>query len=509
MAKFNIRAKTFNDIQINPEVEVHIVVGNRKDDFLSLNAYTTLKSKIENDLKIDDFKFYLISKDIKELLDNDVVIDDEDLINKIYPELLNESDNLQIEMQNKTLKRAIELFENRDFSDAKELLESIEKSTLSKFDYDDYMLLKFKLLDDKEKGFKEYKEFFKNNPIKLKELYFDYIKYLEDKREEKKPYELLKEFEDKFTISEFSSEEKALYLYLKGRNYYFRGEFLLALENLSQALKLAKDERLIANIYNSATNSFTDNLFFEEALNLAKKALDIREKLKLPEVADTLSLIGGIYLKSNHPKKALDYFKTSLNLQKNRTDRIYNYLAKTSILLGFFNKAKEYIKEAKKFEDSKGFTFLVKLLLLSETKSYKDIFEEAKKNIFIPEIRAKFDKVVLGWAYYILAKKAFEEELYFDGIKYLDNSISYFLKDKYILEGYYVSILNVKLPKKEQEYFEDILIKHNLKELFLEYLKKHSQIANRYCELFGIKNSNKNNLENFLKNPQTDNYFLI
>jgi len=103
MAKFNIRAKTFNDIQINPEVEVHIVVGNRKDDFLSLNAYTTLKSKIENDLKIDNFKFYLISKDIKELLDNDVVIDDEDLINKLYPELLNESNNLQIEIQNKDL----------------------------------------------------------------------------------------------------------------------------------------------------------------------------------------------------------------------------------------------------------------------------------------------------------------------------------------------------------------------------------------------------------------------
>jgi hypothetical protein len=33
-------------------------------------------------------------------------------------------------------------------------------------------------------------------------------------------------------------------------------------------------------------------------------------------VADTLSLIGGIYLKRKNPKKALEYFKKSEKLQK-------------------------------------------------------------------------------------------------------------------------------------------------------------------------------------------------
>jgi tetratricopeptide (TPR) repeat protein len=509
MAKFNIKAKTFNDIEITPEVDIFIVTGSKKDDFLSLNAYSTLKSKIEKDLKIDDFKFYLISKDVEELLENDVEINDEDLINKVYPELLKESENLQVGIKNEILKRAIELYENRDFADSKKLLNSIDKNSLSKFDLDDYMLLEFKLLDNKREKFMPYKLFFLKTPLKLKELYFDYIKYLEDKRDEKEPFKLLEEFEEKFSINEFNNEEKTLYFYLKGRNFYYRGEFLLALENLSKALQLTKNEKMKANIFNTAVNSFTDNLFFDEAFELAQKALEIRENLKLSEVADTLSLIGGIYLKRKNPKKALEYFKKSEKLQKNKNDRIYNYLAKTSILLGYTNKAKEYLKQAEEFENKKGFSILTNLFLLYKSKTYQDMFEFAKKTIFLPKNRQEYDKVVLGWSYYLLAQKAFEKELYFDGVKYLDKSIFYFIEDKYILEAYFVSILNIELPQKEKNYFENILNNYEIKDKFEEFVKKHSLIADKYCDIFGINNSHKNNLKKFLDNPQTDKYFLI
>jgi tetratricopeptide (TPR) repeat protein len=509
MAKFNIKAKTFNEIEINPQVEVFIVVGNRKKDFLSLNVYSTLKSRIESDLKINNFNFYLISKDIEELIENDVIIDEEDLINKIYPELLKESENLQLDIQNPILKRAFELYENRDFEDAKKLLKSINKESLSKFDFDEYILLEFKLLERKDEMFEMYKSYFNQNRLKLKELYFDYIKYLEDIRDEKKPFKVFKEFENKFSISEFNDEEKAFYFYLKGRNFYYRGEFLLALEYLSRAIKLTKNEKLKANIYNTATNSFTDNLFFDEALQLANKAFEIRKKLKLPEIADTLSLIGGIYLKRKNPKKALNYFIESEKIQKAKDNRIYNYLAKTSVLLGYTNKAKEYLEKSKTFEDDKGFYVLTYLFFLYKTKSYKNMFEYSKNTIFLPENREKYDKVVLAWSYYLLSQKAFEEKLYFDGIQYLERAIFYFLKDKYILEAFFVSNLDLKLPKREEIYFKEILKKYEVKFLFEEYFKKHSLIADKYCEIFGISNSKKNNLQKFYKNPDKNKYFLI
>jgi tetratricopeptide (TPR) repeat protein len=226
-------------------------------------------------------------------------------------------------------------------------------------------------------------------------------------------------------------------------------------------------------------------------------------------VADTLSLIGGIYLKRKNPKKALEYFKKSEKLQKNKNDRIYNYLAKTSILLGYTNKAKEYLKQAEEFENKKGFSILTNLFLLYKSKTYQDMFEFAKKTIFLPKNRQEYDKVVLGWSYYLLAQKAFEKELYFDGVKYLDKSIFYFIEDKYILEAYFVSVLNIELPQKEKNYFENILNNYEIKDKFEEFVKKHSLIADKYCDIFGINNSHKNNLKKFLDNPQTDKYFLI
>ena len=507
MVKFKIKAKTFNDIEINSEVEIHIVLGERKDDFLSKNSYHSLKSEIQKKAKVENFDFYLLSKEIDELIKNDAIIDETDLVTQIYPVLLEKVQNYQTSIYNETLLRAVELYKNRKFKKAKNLLENINKDSLSKFDLDEFMALEFKLLDDKEAKFDEYKFFFKDNPKKSKEIYFDFIKYLEDKRDEKRPFKLLEEFEKEFSIKEFNQEEKALYFYLKGRNYYYRGEFLLALEFLSKSLKLAKKEKLIANIYNTATNSFSDNLFFDEALQMANKSLNIRKKLNLSEIADTYSLIGGIYLKSNKPKKAFKFFQKSEKLQKLKTGRIYNYLAKTSILLKNYKEAKKYIKKSETFDDPKGFLVLTKFLLLSKTSTYESMKKLEIKTIALIENRKEYDKVVLGWSYYLLAQKSFDKKLTFEGLQYLDRAIYYFLKDNYILEAYYISIVDVKLNKNEDRYFQEILDNYSLKNRFEEYKQKHKIIANKYCEVFDIPNFKENNLEKFPKKYKK--YFLI
>ena len=505
MAKFKIKAKTFNDIEICSEVEVHIVVGERKEDFLSQNAYFALESKLKKDSKLD-YKFYLISKDIEELIKNDVIIDENNFIEQIYSLLLEKIQNYQTSIYNETLLRVVELYKHRKLKESKNLLENIDKNSLSKFDLDEYMVLEFKLLDDKEANFDKYKNFFRDNAKKSKEIYFDFIKYLEDKRDERKPFKLLEEFETNFSLTEFDSEEKAFYFYLKGRNYYYRGEFLLALDLLSKALKFTKKEKLIAHIYNTATNSFNDNLFFDEALQMAKKSLNIRKQLNLPEVADTYSLIGGIYLKSNKPKKAFKYLKKA-KIEALKSARIYNYLAKSAILLKDYKTAKKYIKKSEKFDDSKGFLVLIKFLLLNKTSTYEKMKDLEIQTLAFAENRKKYDKVVLGWSYYLLAQKSFEKKLTFEGLQYLDKAIYYFLKDNYILEAYYVSIVDVKLNKKEKKYLQEILSNYLLKEKFDEYVQKHKNIADKYCGVFKIHNFNERNLEKFPK--KYEKYFLI
>lgn len=511
MAKFKIKSTTFNGIKIEPEIELFVVIGDKKNN-LSLNIYTAIKEKIIETLNIEDFNFYIISKDLENLQNSSIKIDSNSLIDNIFSLVLNEMEKSNFEIKNQKLIRSMQLFEEKKEKDAKELFEQIDAKKLSKFENDEYTLLQFKLGDNKRDVFRDYIQFFKNNPIKSKQIYFEYIKYLEDQRDEREPFKLIEEFEKTNPISELSKEELCLYSYLKGRNYYARGEFLLAIKYLKQAKdNVGKDEKLLSAIFNTTTNIFTDNLFFNEALELANKSYDLREKLKLSQKADTLSLLGGIYCKSVNFKTAYNYYKEAEKFQIQKSGRIYNYLAKSAIMLGYFNKANEYIDKSSEYEDNKGFLVFMKLLLLFKREKYREMIDLYKESFLLPENRKKYDKVVLGWGYALLASAAFSEKKYEDGVEYLYRSVDFFIEDKYILESFYVSLYPYKyeVPDVYMEKFNELIYSLDLKNRFDKYVLKHSNLSKDYANYFEIEKSKENNLEDFyskIKNINIQNY---
>jgi hypothetical protein len=508
MTKLNLKGTTFNDKIIYPVIDdIHILI-DKENTILPVGIYNELKNKLKENLKLnDEIEFSLISKDLEELMQNDVKIDFRDSIDEIYKVILDELDNKIINIQHESLKRVKELYDNRKIDDAIEIFKTIEIDTLSKFEFEEYKLLEFKLFDDKKKFFDGYKALFERNHTKLKELYFVYLKYLEDIRDDKRPKKLIENIEEEFSIEEeFNRDEKAIFYYLRGRNFYARGEFLDALRDFKKSLEYCSNEKLLASIYNSATNSFTDNLFFDEAFFMANKAFEIRKKLKLSEKSDSLSLIGGIYLKRKNFKRAYEAFKEVEEITDKKDNRIYNYLVKSTIMLGFYNKAKEYLNIAKKYDDRLGFTILAEMFLIYKTQNYEKLFDYAKEKFLITDKKSSFDKVVLGWGYFLLAQKASQEEKYLDSYKFLNSSIEYFLLDKYILEAYY-AYLKIDKDNEYSEYFLNVNKEYNLKGEFDEYIKKHSSISIEYKDTFGFISSKSNNLENFEQN--LDNYFLI
>jgi len=490
MAKLKLKAYTFNGSEIYPNVEVFISLGKDKNNYPT-NVYHTLKEKIKQELKIEP-KFYIISKDIDKLRQNNIKLDYNDFIEKVYNLLVEELQDYKEEISNPLLKRALHLKEEKkDFLD---ILNEIDNNSLSKYELEEYNLLKFFVSKNKDEEFEMYKTFFTQNLLKLKELYFIYIKDLEDRREFYKSSKLIKEFQNIFPIDELNDEEKAIYYYLIGRNYYQRGEFLLALENLSLAKEYVKDnKKLLADIYNSATNSFTDNLFFDEALEIANKALKIRESLHLPQKYETISLIGGIYFKDSKYKLAYNHYKKAL--EGIEDSRIYNYLAKSAIMLKYKNSI-EYIKKSEQYEDKQGFLVFIKILYAF----YNNIDEviEIYNKEFIEKNRY-FEDVVKAWSNTFVACTYFQKENYETGIKYLYKALKNFINDKYILEAYYVSlyIFVYDIPEKYINDFEYLKESLELDKLIDEYIIKHKNIAKEYAEKFDIKLSNKNNLLSF------------
>lgn len=499
--KFKILATTFNDIKIKPEIELFVTLGE-KNNILPTGIYNDIISIVKKDII-----FNVISRDLENLKSQNIEIDYKSLIEPISKMVLSLVNNNQDSIKNQKLLRAIELYENKDINQSKLLFDEIDYTTLEKFDLDEYFLLSFKLLKDKTKdNFNEAKQLFRENPIKIKELYFIYIKYLQDIRDEKEPKKLIKEFEDIFPIDILENSELSIYYYLKGRSDYARGEFLGGLYNLSLAIKNTdkENEKQLAAIYNTATNSFTDNLFFEEAQQLANKALLLRKKLKLPEEKESLSLICGIYLKSNKPKKAYENFK-KLDINNSR---ICNYLAKTSILLGYINKANDYLDKSKDFgDDKKGFLVLYKLLSLFKEQEFDNMIELYKETIMLPENKKQYDKFVLGWGFVLISRAYFEQKNYINGIHNLFIGIDFFIEDKYILEAFYVSlyIYQYSLPIKFIDDFYNLINNYNLKQKFEEYYQKHKNISKDYSDIFGIKESKINNLKKFYKDTKDIN----
>ena len=460
-----ILATTFNGTKITPTIEWFVEKGSNA--VLDEDIYKELKAKVGK-----DFKF--ISKDLEELQNDSIKIDKNDFISKFAKEI---KDKLNKDIQpNKHLQRVKSLYEIEP-TKAEEIFQTIDSSSLNEVDKAEYLVLKFKMFNKNDAVFNEYLSQIKDHPQQVIELYFDYIKHLEDKRDERRPLELIEKLFKTYPLTQFSEEELATYNYLKGRNFYLRGEFLLALRHLSKALTLTKDKKREADIYNTTANCFTDNLFFDEAMQLAKRAMKIRKKLHLNEDRlNSISLIGGIYLKQNNPDEAFKQFKKVL--KKREDSRIYNYLAKTSILQKRFKKASKYISLSKQTADEKGFLTLIELLYHFEKGEFKKVRKLFDTQIEYPKHGFNFDKFVLGWSNYIVAKSYKKESKM---KKYIERAVNNFLDDNYILEAYFVSKLldsNVEIEVKVDK-----------------YIKKHSNIVKEYKDIFSLKEGNNNLLE--------------
>jgi len=518
MAKYKISATTFNGNKIAPEIEIFIQNYDKTlKDIVPLMVYSEVINSVKKELHLTNFSCSFISKDLENLQRYKITVDTQSLTNVLIPLALDfakASQDHQNSVVNQSLMRVRAMYQERKHSDAKELFETIDQKLLSSLDRDKYFLMQFKLILEKsEEDFAHYLELFANNPKKIKECYFEYIKYLENRREEYKPTQLLEEFEKRYPLSMLSEDELALYYYLKGRAQYRRGDFLLALKNLSEALTyVAQDDKILrASIYNTATNSFNDNLFFYEAKELANKAFTMRDKLKLPQKQESLSLLGGIYFKSGQFKKSYKTYTESMALLNDDNPRALNYLAKTSIMLGYNSKAKEYLKRSQQYPDSKGFVILLELLYLFQKKDFEQLIELYKTTVMLPENRRDYDKFVCGWSYAILARASFDKKQEYDGIEYLYKSIDYFLKDKYILEAFYVSlyIYQYGVSQNEMVRFQELLQEFHLPILFKEFVEKHAIISTKYANIFEIKSDKKNNLETFYndtKDITADNY---
>ena len=497
MPKIKIKAKTFNGLEIEPTIDVFINYG-KKDKNLPLWVYDNIKKEVKNKFKVKNFDFEIISKDLEIFKENGIEILWEEFIKNILPLM----ENIDKEIENAALKRAYYFYKEGKINEAKEIFDLINEKELSEFDKKEFKFITFLLDTEKnEKKFKEYVKFFKDNPVKLKEIYFNFIKTLQDKRDEKLPKRFIEEFENKFSLNYLNDKEKSIYFYLKGRGFYYRGEFIDAIRNLKEAKKYAIDEELLSNVYNTTANIFTDNLYFEEALNLANKALEIRKKLHLYEkVNDTLSLIGGIYLKQKKLNKAYKCFKEV----KRKDSRINNYKAKTALLRGFLNKAKEYIEKSREFElkeenyDEKGFLRSIEMLYLFKKKEFEKTKEFFKNEFVLPEKREKVDAIVWGLVYSIMSEMYFLENKKEDVFKSLFMGVKNLLNDNYILEAYYLSLYpyKFKMAKQDIDEFNKKISIFNLKSELSDYVYRHTEILYKEAESFDLV-IEKENLKEF------------
>jgi len=570
MAKFKLSAKTFNSTTIIPTIELYIdgllkinqAVEN--NGVISTRVYSSAKQKIIDFLKeifpslnIKQVGFHLISRDLEMFKSQMITPEAESLVEVIFILVVQSiSKELKIEtetnlekqislisdresefkhvfirpkkgvIENKILQRVLRLYEEKQYADALPVLEEIIESSLTIYEKEEYSFIQFQLFtknatEDVEQKFRSAVKDFNDNPKQIKRFYFEYIRFLENLRDARKPRTLISEFEEKYPISILSEEELAYYYYLKGRAEYGRGDFLLALDNLSNALKYVdeSDEQLIASIFNTAVNSFTDNLFFQEAEQIGQKALTLREKYKLPEKQETVSLLGGIEFKYANFSESLEKYLESEKLAEKFTltsldkNRLYNYIAKSAIMVGDYKKAKTYIDKANVAGDTRGFSKTTELLKLLKEQEYSEMAELFKNTIMLPENRKpnKYDYFAIAWGYVIMALASFEQKKFNDGIEYLYKGADYFYNDMYILEAFYVSLYlyQYAVPEKEIEKFREMIGYSDLQNEFEEYIQKHISISKTYSDIFGAKQGEKNLLQRFhddTKNITDENY---
>lgn len=401
-------------------------------------------------------------------------------------------------VSNTDLIQGIDSFDRKQYAEALEIINKAINSSLNDYDYSTAELYLFKIRTKLEKTASPIiQELFENGinknkekPSLIKKYYFAYIKFLEDIREEKKPRELLREFEKDYPISVLDDSELSMLYYLRGRAEYGRGEYLVALKNFSSALQKIdkKDIAEKAKIFNSAVNSFTDNLFFDQARWIANQAKEFRSILGLAETFESISCQAGIETKSKNFKKALDLHLQAdqvmkeMQLTQIEENRHYNYLAKNAIFCNMYDEAEDYLKKAEEAGDVKGFSKYLRLLLLFQKADYLYMEEVFNETIMLPENHKNYDNFVLGWGYALMARASFVQKEYRDAVLYLSDSINWFIGDLYILEAKIVSLYvhAFELPDDYRDIIVQATDDINLDQLFDEYVEKHAIIEKTY-----------------------------
>lgn len=388
------------------------------------------------------------------------------------------------------LKRAKELFASRAYKEAKETFQSIKPSELSDAESMEYDALSFDidLIDGNDSALDTYKDKYSENPRQACRFWFAHIRFLENQRNNKGAREELKAFQERYPLSSLTKNELLLCHYLDGRASYARGEYLEAISYLAEALKKNEigDKKCRAMILNTSANIFTDNLFFVEAEYIAAEALTIRQEFEDPGIYDSLSCLGGIAFKKGDYEKALDLFlnaksyadKNSMQLLPSDRNRLMNYLAKTYLFQGSFEKARETLDLASDgYRDDKGFSASIRLHLHLHMKQYNKMEDFFLNEMILPEWQKKCDMGALAWCYAALAQKAFAQQTWHDGIAFLARSVRLFLVDRYIIEAAIVSLYRFaySVPESEMAVYRKLEKTFPLAMSLEDYVEKHVQ----------------------------------
>ena len=126
--KFKISATTFNGLNINPEIEIFANLGE-KNNILSTMVYSDIEEKIKDNFG-EKISFYIVSKDLENLKNQDIKVDSSSLIDIVYKlvaELIkNNQTQIQTPLKNQQLLRVIQFFDDKDFDSANEILKNID-----------------------------------------------------------------------------------------------------------------------------------------------------------------------------------------------------------------------------------------------------------------------------------------------------------------------------------------------------------------------------------------------
>ncbi len=541
--KFKVNATALNGKAAQVDIELYVETLNinyrreLKNKLITAEVYQELQNQILMELRqiypqqhLEIINFKLISRELEELIGLKFKVKGSDLKEAIIATIYNylaveigfgyQEDVKQPEVylrQNESrfiarflsspeqnissskLQEAMDSYQEKRFAQASDIIKEINPDELNYYDRSvcEWLSFVIRTKQDKEDSpglreqFDQVCQRYSQRPSLIKKYYFSYIEFLENIRDAEKPRELIQEFEARYPLSILDDDEAVIYHRLKGRAEYHRGEYLIALEHFGIAMiRVDKsDLKSKAAIFNSAVNCFTDNLFFESAHWIASQAQEWRRVLDLPQTYESVSCMAGVETKRKNYAQALelhhkaDELIQDIQITDIDANRHYNFMAKNYILAGNYARGEEYLDKAEEAGDHKGFTQSLRMLLYYQQSSY-DQMDELFERRFKAE--SKYDHFVLGWANALMARAAFVQKRFDAAISYLEDSISLFMSDLYILEARMVSLYGFAFdpPKEYQDKIMGIIINNNIDARFEEYVAKHAEINSKYYHFF-------------------------